>query len=148
MCGTNDMRCDNIKSESDIITVVEELRCKLAEIKQLCPDTKVFVVPVMPSRIARMNNNIEQYNELVDGMLASCFPEIWYEGIYGFLDGHNMLSTMLTRSNDKIHLGPKGVAKFVTYMKRCVYRREKHDMYGNQWYLQESALTMSPHKVS
>ncbi len=114
------MRCENVKSESDIYEVVEELRYKLTEISQLCPDTKVFVVPVMPSRIVNMNHNVKKYNELVDDMLVSCFPNVWYEGIYSFLDGHNMLSTKLTKSNDKIHLGPRGIAQFVTYMKVCV----------------------------
>ncbi len=148
MCGTNDMRCENVSSESDIISVINELRNKLSEIKQLCPETKIFVVPVMPSRIARMNFNIERYNKLVDHMLVSYFPDIWYEGIYNFLDGHNMLCSTLVRANDKIHLGPRGVAKFVTYMKRCVFRREKHDIYCNQGSTQESAKTMRPHKVS
>ncbi len=148
MCGTNDMRCENINSESDIAIVVNELRLKLSEIKQLCPETNIFVVPVMPSRIPKMNYNIERYNKLVDDMLVSCFHDIWYEGIYNFLDAHNMLSSTLTRSNDKIHLGPKGIARFVTYMKRCVFRREKYNQYCSQRSTRESAITMSPHKVS
>ena len=140
MCGTNDLRCENVKMESDVHKVVDELRHKLSDIKQLCPKTKIFVVPVMPSRIPRMNSNITMYNELVDQMLFSCFNDIWFQGIYSFLDEQGMLSLKVARPNDKIHLGSRGIAKLVTYMKSCVFKREKmdspklakHNMYMSQ----------------
>ena len=127
MCGTNDLRCDYIKGESDIHLIVAQLREKLVEIKQLCPKAKVFVIPVLPSRIQRMNSNITRYNELVDHMLFANFPDIWFEGIYSFVDIQGLLATRLTRQNDKIHLSPSGIAKLVTYIKVCVFKREKYD---------------------
>jgi len=129
MCGTNDLRCEYIKSESDIHCLVDQLKEKLYEIKQLCPKSKIFVVPVLPSRISQMNQNIECYNMLVNDMLLSRFPDIWYEGIYGFLDNQNKLSLRLTRLNDDIHLGAGGLSKLVKYIKTCVYSREKYEMY-------------------
>jgi hypothetical protein len=107
VCGTNNLRCEYIKSESDIHHVVDELKRKIGSIKQLCPSTKVFIVPVMPSRIPKMNINIRIYNELVDGMLHNCFPEIWFQGLYSFLDMHGQLSSRLCRPNDKIHLNTR-----------------------------------------
>ena len=127
MCGTNDLRCENIKKESDIHTVVNTLKEKLIEIRQLCPDTKLFVIPVMPSRIVKMNHNIALYNELVDRMLFENFPDVWYQGIYSFLDNQGLLSIKLTRENDKIHLNDRGIARLVTYMKTCVFKRESYE---------------------
>ena len=144
MCGTNDMRCDNIKSKSDIQAVVDQLKDKLSEIKQLCPSTKLFVIPVMPSRIRQMNANIELYNELVDHMLMVNFPDIWFEGIYSFLDHQDMLSAKLTRENDKIHLNVKGISKLVTYMKSCVFNREK---YESSNFMSTSIYQGSAHQV-
>ena len=60
-------------------------------------------------------------------MLMVNFPDIWFEGIYSFLDHQDMLSAKLTRENDKIHLNEKGIAKLVTYMKVCVFNREKYE---------------------
>ena len=131
VCGTNNLRCEYINSESDILQVVDELRQKITTIKQLCPATKVFVVPVLPSRIPRMNANIMIYNDLVDDMIYNCFPDVWFAGIYSFLDLHGQLSLRLCRPNDKIHLGTKGIAKLVTYIKTCVFRREKYDMFSS-----------------
>jgi len=113
MCGTNDLRCDNIKSKSDK-AVVEQLKDNLSEIKQLCPNTKLFVIPVIPLRIGQMNLNKEMYNELVDQLLIAHDHEIWFEGIQNLLDRPDMLSVKFTRENDKIHLNVKGIAKLVT----------------------------------
>ena len=132
MCGTNDLRCEYIKSESDIHCLVDQLKDKLYEIKQLCPESKIFVIPVLPSRISKMNRNIECYDMLVNQMLLSLFPDIWYEGIYGFLDNQNKLSLRLTRPNDDIHLGTGGISKLVRYIKTCVFSREKYEKYLNK----------------
>ena len=131
VCGTNNLRCEYIKSETDVMHVVEELKQKIGRIRQLCPSTKVFIVPVLPSRIPNMNANIRLYNELINEMLHSCFPDVWFQGIYSFVDMHGLLSPRLCRPNDKIHLGSRGIAKLVTYIKTCVFRREKVDIFSN-----------------
>ena len=51
-CGTNDLRCEYIKSREDIHQLVDQLHDKLSELKQICPKAKIFVVPVLPSRIS------------------------------------------------------------------------------------------------
>ena len=105
--------------------LVEELRSKLRLVKQLCPKSKIFVMPVLPSRIRAMNANIMLYNSTVSKMLFRYFPDIWFRDVRGFLDNQGLLSSKLTRNNDCIHLGPRGIAKYVTLVKRCVYEREK-----------------------
>ena len=129
MCGTNDLRCEYISNEQDIHDVVETLKEKLIQVKQICPKAKVFCIPVMPSRIPEMNHFISLYNGLVDNMLYLNFPEIWYDGIYDFVDSKGLLDSRLVRPNDKIHLGKRGIAKLVRYIKVCVYKREKYDKY-------------------
>ena len=78
-----------------------------------------------------MNVNIRTYNGLVDEMLHNCFPEVWFQGIYSSLDMHGQLSLRLCRPNDKIHLSTRGICKLVTYIKTCVFRREKYDIFNN-----------------
>ena len=138
MCGTNNLRCEYVKQKSDVTAVVDQLKDKLIEIKQLCPKVKLFVIPVMPSRISKMNHNIGLYNELVDQMLFDNFPDVWFEGIYNFLDNKGLLSIKLTRQNDEIHLNDRGIAKLVTYMKSCVFWREKSESSDQDSFYQES----------
>ena len=131
MSGTNDLRCENVSNEQDIRKTVDTLKEKLIEIKQLCPGAKLFVIPVMPSRIPKMNCNITLYNELVDEMLFLNFPDVWFQGIYSFVDSKGLLSNKLTRPNDNVHLSAKGIAKLVTYMKICVFNREKYEEHSS-----------------
>ena len=123
-CGTNNLRQEHVRSEADIKKTVEELRLKLEVITQLCPKSKVFVSPVLPSRLPHMNKNIIRYNQLVDSMLKQFFPDMWFASVYSFVDNQGLLASRLTRNGDSIHLGPRGIAKFVSHLKYCVFTRE------------------------
>ena len=124
----------------DIHRIVDELKCKLTTIKQVCPKAKVFVSPVLPSRLPRMNANIVTFNRIVDSMLLMCFPDVWFEGVSSFLDSDGLLSSKMTRGSDKIHLGPRGIAKFVSHVKRCIFQREVKSRSMNvRSYLSDSA---------
>ena len=74
-----------------------------------------------------MNLNITMYNQLVAEMLELNFPDIWFQGIYSFVDNKGLIHARLTRENDQIHLSSLGIAKLVTYMKICVFTREKYE---------------------
>ena len=105
--------------------MVDDLQDKVACIKQLSPTTKIFVMPVLPTRSNEMNESIVYYNYLVDSMLDSRFgPDIWFPNVENFLDMNMLLSLPLTRNGDSIHLGPKGIAIYVSCMKRVIYQRE------------------------
>ena len=131
-CGTNNLRCEYINNESDIRRTAVELCNKLTVLKQICPRAKIFVMPVLPSRIHAMNKNIGLFNILVDEMLAKQFPDIWFKGLYEFLDRQNLLDVNLARNGDSIHLGPKGLAKYVSILKRCIFQREKIEQYSSK----------------
>ena len=110
-----------VRDDSDISKVVDVYRNKLRMIKQLAPTSKIFVVPVLPTRNARMNRNITRFNCLLSEMLSTCFRDIYFPGVYSFLDSKNLLSNRLTRENDDIHLGEKGIAQFVRLLKLWIF---------------------------
>ena len=145
-CGTNDLRCENIRSEEDIYQLTDQLHEKLSELKQICPKANVFVVPVLPSRIRDMNRNIMFYNNLVGQMLDDSFPEVWFSSVSCFLDSEGLLNVKLTRNGDKIHLGNRGIALYVSLMKLCVFKRVKSEQYHQP--SQESVNTLSPARDS
>ncbi len=123
-CGTNNLRTENPSSSCPIHQVVENLEHRIAQIKKLCPNCVITVMPVLPSRLPRMNANIIRYNDLVDEMLMHSFPDAGFPSMHDFLDPKGMLSIKYNRDNDPIHLGGRGVAKFVSVMKYRVYERE------------------------
>ena len=128
VCGTNDLRVGYVKDDSDIRRLVDLYKSKLQEIKQLSPSCKIFVVPVLPTRNARMNRNIVCFNSMLSDMLNQmCFKDVFFPGVYSFLDSKGLLSSRLTRNNDDIHLGDKGLAQFVRLIKLWIFECEARE---------------------
>ena len=122
VCGTNDLRVENMKGSGDIHQLVDILHFKIQQIKKLCPDIKIFVSAVLPSRLHEMNKNIMKFNRLVFEMVSSCFNQtVWQIGVGHFVDNKGLLDLRLTRNGDDIHLGKHGIARFVRSIKQWVY---------------------------
>ena len=128
VCGTNNLRVGYVNNNSDIRKVVDEYKSKLCSIKQLCPASKIFVVPVLPTRNVKMNRNIVRFNSMLSDMLnQSSFGNVFFPGVYSFLDSKGLLSARLTRNNDDIHLGDKGLAQFVRLIKLWIFECEARE---------------------
>ena len=73
-----------------------------------------------------MNKNIIMFNRLVYDMLESSLEQsVWQIGVYHFVDNKGLLAMNLTRNGDEIHLGNRGLSKFVSCVKHWVYVRAK-----------------------
>lgn len=128
VCGTNDLRPENLRGPEAIHQLVDILHMKIQQIKKICPKIKVFVSAVLPTRLPQMNKNIMCFNRLVGEMLRSNFNNnIWHIGVGHFLDNRGLLAMKLTRNGDDIHLGNHGLAKFVRCLKHWVYVRERQE---------------------
>ncbi len=44
-----------------------------------------------------------------------------------FVDSKGLLALNLTRNGDDVHLGSKGIARYVRSVKHWIYIREKHE---------------------
>lgn len=126
-CGTNDLRPENMHHNRQVNHLVEALRQKLLQIGKIAPNSKITVLPVLPTRSHKMNQNVVMYNNCVSEMISHCFNDIWFPGIYHFLDRDGMLSAKFTRTNDLYHLNERGIAQLVSVVKQCVYRRESEN---------------------
>ena len=128
VCGTNDLRVDNLKGAGAIHQLVDILALKISQIRKLCPKIKLFVTAVLPSRLPLMNRNIMSFNRLVGEMLHFNFDQsVWQIGVGHFLDSRGLLAMPLTRNGDEIHLGTHGIAKFVRCVKHWVFVRERQE---------------------
>ena len=126
VCGTNNLRTDNIVHPSEVRNLVDKLADKLNKIKKLCPKSHIVVMPVLPSRLPKMNKNIVMFNSLVADMLETCYSDISHPGLYHMLDANHLLADNLTRNNDAIHLNGRGIACLVSMLKQSVYGRVLH----------------------
>ena len=96
------------------------------QIRALNPHTKVFIMPVLPTRNPAMNQNIVSFNRKV-AMWLKKENDIYisHPSVKEFLDRAELLDRRWTRDGDSIHLGAPGLSKFVTIIKNSIYFREK-----------------------
>ena len=93
------------------------------QIGKISPKSKITVLPVLPTRLNEMNQNILFFNKCVADMLRHCFNDnVLFPGIYQFLDRSGLLAAKFTRTNDLYHLGDRGIAQLVSIIKQSVYR--------------------------
>ena len=52
---------------------------------------------------------------------------LWMPSVRQFVDSKGLLSLNLTRSGDNIHLGVKGIARYVRCVKEWIFYAEKCD---------------------
>lgn len=130
VCGTNDLRPDEIRLgegetiDTHIFNLFGVLKSKVEQIS-LLSKSKVFVMPVLPTRDPIMNQNIQKFNRLVYTTFLRSSLNISTPGVYSFLDRRGLLDSKLTRDGDSIHLGNVGLCRFVRLIKDCIYRRER-----------------------
>lgn len=125
VCGTNNLRPENIKNQSDIVKCFETLKSKVEQIRILC-DTKIFVMPILPTRDKIMNQYVNCFNSMIrSGIVeASLASDVWMPPLYEFVDRQYLLDYKLTRDGDRYHLGTLGMCKFVRAIKDAIYFRE------------------------
>ena len=123
-CGINDIKEDSITGPTKVAACFRKLRDKVNVIKSICPKSRVFVSPILPTKDRTLNERCLFFNKLlfefvrksVGGILAHDFNE--------FCDGNGMLCNDLGvygKPNDKLHLGSNGIFKLVTIIRKCVY---------------------------
>ena len=104
----------------NISELVSKTIGKIKQIKILNPRSKVYAMPVLPTRDCIMNRNICMYNSRLCNWIKSMNhsdPSISMPPVYSFLDSAALLAAPLTRDGDSIHLGSLGISKFVALMK-------------------------------
>ena len=123
ICGTNNLRPEYINNRNDIIKVFDVLKSKVEQIGTICK-TKIFIIPVLPTRDRLMNQYINFFNSLVwNGIVQSRF-DVCMPTLYNFLDRNQLLDYELTRDGDAHHLGNIGMCKFIRCIKNAIYFRE------------------------
>ena len=134
-CGTNDLRPSEIVGEPSehISKLFASLKSKVEQI-DLLTKTKLFIMPVPPTRDSTMNKHIIQFNSLVYRSNLRARYNVSIPGLYNFLDRFGLLAANLTRGGDPIHFGAVGVSKFVQVIKEVVYERERSERgIGQPW---------------
>ena len=64
-CGINNLRCNRCTSYSDVQHIFKIFMNKLRAISNMCPETKIYVSPILPCAIPGLNNRAAWFNSLL-----------------------------------------------------------------------------------
>ena len=118
--GTNDLWP---KNRPDVDELVDTMVGKVSQIAQLNPKAHVFVMPVLPTRDREMNRLVMDYNRrLLSWVNRRFHRHVTMPSVASFLDSTGLLSLSLARnSSDKVHLGKRGISKYVSVVKNSIF---------------------------
>ena len=109
-CGINNLKYNRCTSYSGVKEIFKLFMSKLGAIRNMCPDTKIYVSPIFPCAIPGLNDRPGWFNSLLFSV-----KHIWWNElkINGFCCSKTGMLAQQFRSfrnrGDKIHLGMHGI---------------------------------------
>ena len=109
-CGINNLKYNRCTSYSGVKEIFKLFMSKLGAIRNICPDTKIYVSPILPCAIPGLNDRAGWFNSLLFSV-----KHIWWNElkINGFCCSKTGMLVQQFRSfrnrGDKIHLGMHGI---------------------------------------
>ena len=127
MVGTNNLKKNNV-SVADVKAIYSKYKGKILEIKKLNKRCKIFVVPVLPTKLVTVNRKIIIFNNFIlDDLRQSIDSVSIVGGSARFLDrATGLLSESLSKyHNDPLHINSAGVGMLVKFIKEAIFQRKK-----------------------
>ena len=109
-CGINNLRYNRCTSYSDVKHIFKIFMNKLSAIRNMCPETKIYVSPILPCAIPGLNNRTAWFNSLLFSVRNIWWHELKFDQFCCWQTG--MLASQFRsfrNRGDKIHLGRHGI---------------------------------------
>ena len=129
LCGINDVRQSNVRSEKDVADLHDKLKLKVKQILKLSPRTAVYVCRLLPTRDSMLNMKVDTFNRLIFfDLVPTCGGVVYVEGFERLACNHVLadeLSKQFDRNGrpDTLHLNRLGARVLAGLIKRSVFLR-------------------------
>ena len=130
MCGINDIRKSNVKTQRELHDIYDFLVNKINLIQKSNPKANIFVCPVLPTKSELYNKKALYFINLIrTGLLNSNFGITFVDGFDSFLDSNGFLCQNLSKEFDRhqrrdyLHLNWRGVAQLGRLIRNTVLLR-------------------------
>ena len=125
-CGINSIRKNNIRSRDDVKRVYEEFKFRLNLIRKFNKNCRLFVCPLLPTKLADYNRKANVFNSCIwnDLVNDAKLNIIVVCGFNSFCDEEGFLSNSLSslRQNDVLHLNGKGKGQLAKLIKTTIFQ--------------------------
>ena len=128
MCGTNDLKRDGLQNEG-IVDIYKCYKGKFEQIRELNPNCKIFVCPVLPTRSHSINTKINIFNRMLyNDLLQTSLGVRLVNGFSEFVEHNGLLKTKLhdpRTESDALHINDAGYRILVKLLKREIFASKK-----------------------
>jgi alkylated DNA repair dioxygenase AlkB len=124
VAGTNNLKRDDVVSESQVVKLVERYRDKITEIRRFNRNCNIHIVPVIPTRSKNVNDKVRKFNEIVVYELVKYFPKLFIVGgTQEYADYNGFLSYKFAKNPDRsgLHLNKFGISHLVRNIKHSIF---------------------------
>ena len=140
LCGINDLRKECVKSEKDVKNIYGKFVSKIEQIQVINPRAKIYVCPVLPTKLADVNRRAVCFNRhIFNDLISSNFGVSVVFGFDRFLDEQGLLHQNLSRRLNKhqrpdyLHLNWKGCAQLARLIKNTIFHRKSSRVDGRSY---------------
>ena len=126
-CGLNDIRHPEIKTEKQIRSKYVEFKTKIVNILHFNKRASIFIVPILPSKLANVNRKALFFNHLIRSDLADQNRAVSVVlGVADFVDNFGSLSKQYSlREGDNLHLNMGGTRLLAKIIKTSIFSRKR-----------------------
>ena len=121
-CGVNDIKRKGVIVEE----CVDRLVCKINEICELCPTSRITVSPILPTKLNWLNERGLHFNRLLFNYVNNVNNRVGTLNFTIFCNKDNLLDNSMGRYNDevdKVHLGSTGIFTLSQLVSKKVFSR-------------------------
>ena len=139
-CGINDIRDKSpgrLPSDPepvDVDSYFDLLTQKISEIQNLCPNSSIFVSPILPTKNLKLNKRVIQFNKLLFNFISNCkhSKEVRCLNFNEFVNYNGTLKEELgtwdsenscPNKKDILHLGKKGIRMLAQSVKQSILHK-------------------------
>ena len=123
-CGINDIKQDSITGPAKVAACFRNLRDNVDKIKLICPKSRVYVSPILPTKDRALNERCLYFNRLLFDFVHESVGGILSHDFGIFCNSDGLLSNemgLYKNPFDKLHIGSNGIHELVKIIRTCVY---------------------------
>ena len=140
LCGVNDLRKECVKSEKDVHNIFRKFVQKIEQIQSINPHCRIYVCPILPTKLVNINRRAACFNGLIfNELVSSNFGVTVVNGFDSFLDNEGLLHQNLSKRLNKhqrpdfLHLNWKGSAQLAKLIKNTIFHRASNMVNGRSY---------------
>lgn len=126
LCGINDIRHSNVRTQADIHNIYLEFKRKIELIQHVNKRARIIICPLLPTRLVNITKKVDYFNTLIlNDLIGKHFNISLVPGFVDFIDQNDLLHRKFCREEgDYLHLNLFGTNVLGNKIKTEIFNRK------------------------